>query len=102
MCRDTLSMPSDSTHWRNSSMTGKLPNSWRTLNAESVFPLGSVGLIASLVLMKNRLLLLVLILAASPLWSADFKRTEDVVYGRKFGTALTLDVIQPNKPNGAG
>jgi acetyl esterase/lipase len=29
------------------------------------------------------------------------KRTE-VVYGRKFGTALTLDVIQPVKPNGYG
>lgn len=32
----------------------------------------------------------------------DFKRTEDVVYGRKFGTALTLDVIQSSKPNGVG
>ena len=31
----------------------------------------------------------------------DFKRTEDVIYGRKFGTALTLDVFQPEKPNGA-
>lgn len=29
-----------------------------------------------------------------------FKRTEDVVYGRKFGVALTLDVFQPEKPNG--
>src|SRR5438045_3152296 len=30
-----------------------------------------------------------------------FTRTEDVVYGRKFGVALTLDVIQPTKiPNG--
>jgi acetyl esterase/lipase len=29
-----------------------------------------------------------------------FTRTEDVVYGRKFGVALTLDVIQPAKPNG--
>ena len=34
---------------------------------------------------------------------AAFTRTEDVVYGRKFGTALTLDVIQPAKePNGYG
>jgi len=32
----------------------------------------------------------------------DFKRTEDVVYGRKFGTALTMDVIEPAKPNGFG
>lgn len=30
----------------------------------------------------------------------DFKRTEDIVYGRKFGTALTLDVFQPEKTNG--
>src|SRR5439155_23967560 len=32
--------------------------------------------------------------------AADYTRTEDVVYGRKFGTALTLDVIQPKKANG--
>ncbi len=32
----------------------------------------------------------------------SYKRTEDVIYGRKFGTALTLDVFQPEKPNGAG
>jgi acetyl esterase/lipase len=31
-----------------------------------------------------------------------FQRTEDVIYGRKFGTALTLDVFQPAKPNGLG
>lgn len=32
----------------------------------------------------------------------EFDRTQDVVYGRKFGTALTLDVFQPRKdPNGA-
>ncbi len=30
------------------------------------------------------------------------RRTEDVVYGRKFGMALTLDVFQPPKPIGAG
>lgn len=33
--------------------------------------------------------------------AANFTRTEDVVYGRKFGTALTLDVFRPEKPNGA-
>jgi len=27
-------------------------------------------------------------------------RTEDVIYGRKFGTALTLDVFMPEKQNG--
>lgn len=33
---------------------------------------------------------------------AKFTRTEDVIYGRKFGTALTMDVLQPEKPNGYG
>ena len=33
---------------------------------------------------------------------SDYKRTEDVIYGRKFGTALTLDVFQPAKTNGFG
>jgi acetyl esterase/lipase len=28
--------------------------------------------------------------------------TEDVIYGHKAGMALTLDVVQPDKPNGAG
>jgi acetyl esterase/lipase len=39
-------------------------------------------------------------LLAAP--AADFKRTEDVIYQRKFGTALTMDVFQPWKPNGLG
>jgi acetyl esterase/lipase len=51
---------------------------------------------------------LTLIISLSLLWcvskadSADFTRTEDVIYGRKFGTALTMDVFQPTKPNGLG
>ena len=33
----------------------------------------------------------------------SYRRTEDVVYGRKFGTALTLDVFQPlTNSNGLG
>ena len=32
----------------------------------------------------------------------DLKRTEDIVYGRKFGTALTLDVFRPARTNGLG
>ncbi len=50
--------------------------------------------------------LITLLACASPLaWSQGtpgFKRIEDVIYGRKFGTALTLDVFQPSKPNGIG
>jgi acetyl esterase/lipase len=30
------------------------------------------------------------------------RRTEDVIYGRKFGMALTMDVFQPAKRNGCG
>ena len=37
-----------------------------------------------------------------PVCAQDFTRTEDVIYGRKSGTALTLDVIQPAKANGFG
>lgn len=33
--------------------------------------------------------------------AAGFKRTEDLIYGRKFGTALTLDVFEPATKNGA-
>jgi hypothetical protein len=39
---------------------------------------------------------------AVTLSAATVKRTEDVIYGRKFGTALTLDVIEPANKNGAG
>ncbi len=34
-----------------------------------------------------------------PAQDATFKRTEDIIYGRKFGVALTLDVFQPAKTN---
>ena len=47
------------------------------------------------------------ILFAATVWAnsqtavtTSYKRTEDVIYGRKFGTALTLDVFQPAKTNG--
>jgi acetyl esterase/lipase len=40
---------------------------------------------------------------AAPPDKAAFKRTEDVIYGRKYGTALTMDVITPTKnANGVG
>src|SRR6266699_3005014 len=40
--------------------------------------------------------------SASSQAQSGFQRIEDVIYGRKFGTALTLDVFQPEKPNGCG
>ena len=39
---------------------------------------------------------------AQPTDGQSFTRTEDVIYGRKFGTALTLDVFQPANANGYG
>ena len=54
----------------------------------------------------NRLALLLPILALAPSWAvADepSSRQQDVIYGRKFGTALTLDVFKPAKEsNGLG
>ena len=45
-------------------------------------------------------LLLCLFAAAGSAQEPSYRRTEDVIYGRKFGTALTMDVFQPTKPNG--
>ena len=45
---------------------------------------------------------LLLCFVASAQSTTDFKRTEDVIYGRKFGTALTMDIFQPARPNGSG
>lgn len=49
--------------------------------------------------------LLLFCLAAPALFAVEtpaFDRTEDVIYGRKFGTALTLDVFRPKESNGLG
>ena len=45
--------------------------------------------------------LLVLLLPAHA-QDRGFTRTEDIIYGRAFGTALTLDLFRPEKPNGLG
>jgi acetyl esterase/lipase len=55
--------------------------------------------------MRRLLPACLLLVALSCGWAQsnlDFKRTEDVIYGRKFGTALTLDVFQPRPTNGVG
>ena len=53
--------------------------------------------------MKLRLsLLLLLLLSGCTATAGDVTRTEDVIYGRKSGVALTLDVFQPANPNGYG
>lgn len=49
------------------------------------------------------LTLISLVALAGPAQSEpSFKRTEDVIYGRKFGTSLTMDVFQPAGGNGYG
>src|ERR1051325_415663 len=56
--------------------------------------------------MTKRILLLaitvLLVAFARAETNATFTRTEDVIYGRKAGTDLTLDVLQPAKTNGFG
>ncbi|MEW6156077.1 MAG: alpha/beta hydrolase [Verrucomicrobiota bacterium] len=55
--------------------------------------------------MKRILLLGLLLLSSVNPPAAEtpkFTRIEDVIYGRKFGTALTLDVFQPAESNGYG
>ncbi len=42
-----------------------------------------------------------LLTAVLPLGAAEPRRTEDVIYGRKFGTALTMDVFEPALKNRA-
>ena len=42
-----------------------------------------------------------LIPAFSPA-AENFSREQDVIYGRKYGTALTMDVFQPENPKGIG
>ena len=46
---------------------------------------------------------LVVVLSSLPDFAADITRTEDVIYGRKYGMALTMDVFEPKEnKNGAG
>ena len=66
-----------------------------------------LGGVNSIPLMKKILAVALLGLVcfrASDIWAQDqatFTRTKDVIYGRKFGTALTLDVFEPAQKNGA-
>src|SRR5437016_5258080 len=46
-------------------------------------------------------LLFLLLLLVTPTF-AENTRIRDVIYGRKFGTALTMDVVKPEKQSGIG
>jgi acetyl esterase/lipase len=52
--------------------------------------------------MMVRILPLFLSATAAADEASAVTRKEDVIYGRKYGTALTLDVFTPAKPNGRG
>ncbi len=52
--------------------------------------------------LRSLAVLLTLASLASLHAAEETKTTEDVVYGHKDGLALTFDVIEPAKPNGAG
>ena len=52
--------------------------------------------------MRLALLVLLLLPVAATAQTPNYTRTDDVIYGRKFGTALTMDVFVPKeKQNGA-
>jgi len=52
--------------------------------------------------MRLALLVLLLLPVAAMAQTPNYTRTDDVIYGRKFGTALTMDVFVPKeKQNGA-
>ena len=59
-------------------------------------------LLPSLLVLALSLVSVMPAFAETPPAVPDVTRTEDVVYGRKFGFALTLDILQPTKPNGYG
>jgi acetyl esterase/lipase len=54
----------------------------------------------------SRVLALVAILAPGPVEAqtgpAEYSRQSDVIYGRKFGLALTMEVVTPARANGLG
>jgi len=55
--------------------------------------------------MMRRVLAVILLalLGAPPAAAQDYTRKEDVIYGRKYGLAMTMDVFAPKeKPNGLG
>ncbi|WP_010581908.1 alpha/beta hydrolase [Schlesneria paludicola] len=48
------------------------------------------------------ILIIACLFSSNAAWAEDaFTRVEDVIYGRKWGTALTMDVFTPKQANGA-
>lgn len=78
---------------------------WAKLACEEPTRLDSTRWRHSLNLMTSRLLLLLSmlpVLAGAAQTNETLTRTQDVIYGRESGTALTLDVFTPSAPNGIG
>jgi acetyl esterase/lipase len=57
---------------------------------------------AKLRFVKKLFLVCLASFALSAFAETKFTRTEDVIYGRKFAMSLTMDIFQPEKPNGCG
>ncbi len=75
--------------------------------AELQFDSVAISLLTPMHTMTRLLLFLSAFMLLAPVRAVvpppDITRTEDVIYGRKFGVALTLDVFQPTKSaNGHG
>ncbi len=51
--------------------------------------------------MRRAIALLLLLPAFAPAAEPQVTRTQDVIYGRKYGVALTMDVFTPKEANGA-
>src|SRR5262245_1879268 len=52
--------------------------------------------------MNRSFALVVLAVLAGPAFGQDFDRKRDVIYAKKMGYALTMDVATPAKANGLG
>lgn len=53
-------------------------------------------------LISTALILASLLAVSTAAWAAEaYSRDQDIIYGRKYGTALTMDVFRPANPNGA-
>jgi acetyl esterase/lipase len=66
---------------------------------------GSANLAARTVLLGYTILMFLAGLSVKSVTAQSvpgYRRTEDVIYGRKAGMALTMDVFQPTVPNGYG
>jgi len=71
--------------------TTPLPSNARRSETRSILPVWTVAV-----------LLFAIVFQSHAQDAAKFTRVEDIIYGRKHGVALTLDMLRPAEPNGLG